>query len=108
MKRQTGSGSADDKRAVSRRKLLERSSSADGEHRRPAGGALSRRTALRGLSALVAGGALESTVAADEAHDESHVPVPDVEGPVKGGARTGRPMSASVPDVGRYGYLEEE
>ena len=108
MKRQTGSGSTDDERAVSRRELLKRSSSADGEGRRPAGGVLSRRTALRGLSVLVAGGVLGSTVAADEAHDESHVPVPDVEGPIKGGARTGRPMSASVPDVGRYGYLEEE
>jgi hypothetical protein len=105
MKRQSGSGSA--AREVSRRKLLERSGGAT-EGRHAAGATLNRRAALRGLSALVAGGGLGSRVAAHDSHDDGHVPVPDVEGPVTGGARTGRPMSASVADVARYGYLEEE
>ena len=101
MKRHSRPDATDDDgtTGLSRRDLL----AASGARR-----TLSRRTALRGATALVAGGVLSGTVAADEGHDEGYVPVPDVEGPIRGGARTGRPMSASVPDVTRYGYLEEE
>ncbi|QSG16291.1 alpha/beta hydrolase domain-containing protein [Halapricum desulfuricans] len=46
-----------------------------------------------------------SSVAAKQYHE---VPVPDVEGPITGGVRTGKPMTATVADIDKYSYTEEE
>lgn len=69
--------------------------------------ATTRRTMLRGVGAAAAGSVLIGSASADS-HPGDEVPTPEVEGPVTGGARTGRPQTASVADVGAYGYTEEE
>ena len=68
-------------------------------------GDFSRRTVLGGVSGLTALGVGSATVSAQTVSD---VPVPDVEGPIEGGSRTGRPQGAAVFDVSSYGYTEEE
>ena len=63
----------------------------------------SRRTVLGGVTGLTALSVGTTTVSAD-----SHVPEPDVEGPIEGGSRTGKPQGAAVFDVSSYGYTESE
>lgn len=70
----------------------------------PALADVSRRTVLGGLTALAAG----SLTFGSASSARSDVPRPTVEGPIEGGARTGRPQGAAPIDFQAYGYVEEE
>lgn len=67
-----------------------------------------RRAALTGLATLAVGTASVGSAAGQHGGSRDEVPMPEIDGPVTGGVRTGGPQTASVADVSRYGYTEEE
>ena len=70
---------------------------------------VSRRGVLKrvGAASLALGATRLGSVPATADHDDE-VPVPEIEGPITGGSRTGEPMSATVADLDSYGYTEAE
>lgn len=66
-----------------------------------------RRSILGSLAALTAGGLAIGSVSGSE-RDPEEVPMPEVQGPIEGGARTGEPKESEPRDISEWGYVEEE
>ena len=66
-----------------------------------------RRKMLSGLAALATAGVVSGTVAAS-GRDPEEIPLPEVEGPITGGSRTGKPKESDPRDLSAWGYVEEE
>lgn len=69
------------------------------------GRGFSRRSVLGSVTGLTAVGVGSTAVSAQS---DSGVSTPDIEGPIEGGSRTGKPQGAAVFDVSSYGYSEAE
>lgn len=71
---------------------------------------INRRSMLKGLSSVSAALGATAGIGSISAYakQDHQVPVPEVEGPVTGGVRTGEPMAATVANISNYGYIEEE
>lgn len=71
-------------------------------------GQSTRRSMLGGLAAVAAGGLTVGSAIGGNHEDDDEVPMPDIEGPITGGARTGNPQTAALFDVAEHDYVEEE
>lgn len=79
------------------------------------GTAPTRRRLLGTMTALSAASAAVGTASAHDRENgrgpdagDGKTPAPSVAGPITGGSATGQPQMAAVPDLSRYGYIEEE